>query len=311
MRTALLGILLVGLLAAPALADVVTLADGSKREGKVLKETDQEVVLQVTQGRLSAEITFKRSEVKSVERGQTAAEKVLAEVERRKAALKDKDAVGWLEFAQWLDKQPGFSRDVREACEKVVSLEPNNDWARTRLGYQRLGGQWLSEAEVMAARGLVAYQGRWVTPGEKKAAEETAADRTEDITVLTPEELRKRRAQEQLDGKKLAEWQAQMLSRAAGVAAQTYPPGVVSVRSGGVVLGPYGYGFYGVTTTDGQYLPFVPYRGLNDTYLFNGVWFGTDGPMFFDSYNTTDYGRFRFNFDYNTRHIHLRLNSGR
>jgi tellurite resistance protein len=311
MRNALLGILLAGFLTGPALADVITLADGSKREGKVLRETDQEVVLQVTQGRLSAEITFKRGEVKSVEKGATAADKTLAEVERRKAALKDKDAIGWLEFAQWLDKQPGFSRDVREACEKVVSLEPNNDYARTKLGYQQVGGQWLTEAEVMAAKGLVAHQGKWVTPEEKKAAEE-AASKTEDITVLTPEELRKRRAQEQfaLGGKKLAEWQAQMLSRTARAAAQNYPPEMVWVRSGGVVLGPYGYGFYGVTTSDGQYLSFVPYNGQNAIY-FDGVWFGTDGPMFFNSTESTVSSGFRFNFDFQNRHLHLRFNSGR
>ena len=69
MRNLMLGTVLAGLLAGPAMADVVTLTDGSKREGKVVREDAREVVLQVVQGRLSAEITFKREEVRSIEKG--------------------------------------------------------------------------------------------------------------------------------------------------------------------------------------------------------------------------------------------------
>jgi len=147
MRASLMALILAALAALaadPARADVLTLNDGSQREGKVVKESEAEVVLEVSQGRLKAEVTFKRSEVKSIEKGPTAADKILAEVEKRKAALKDDDAAGWVEYAKWLDRQSGFSQDARAAWEKVLKIDADNEAARTKLGYQKVGGQWLT-----------------------------------------------------------------------------------------------------------------------------------------------------------------------
>ena len=80
MKTAFLAVGLAALLAAPALADVVTLTDGSKREGKVIREDDKFVTLEIVQGRMRGEMVFNREKVKSIERGPTAAEKLQAEV---------------------------------------------------------------------------------------------------------------------------------------------------------------------------------------------------------------------------------------
>lgn len=315
MRKLVLGTILAGLLAAPALADVVTLTDGSKREGKVVRESDREVVLQVTQGRLSAEITFKREEVRSIERGPTAAEGALAEVERRKGALKDKDTAGWIDYAQWLDRQAGFSRDAREAWERVVGLEPENATARARLGYRKVDGKWLTEEQAMAAQGLVLQNGRWVRPEEKRAAEETAAakaadGRVEDIKIALAEEIRKQRAEEQAgaESKRLAEWQTAMLNRAAWAAAQQ-PPAVTSVRSGGAVVGPYGYGFYGVTTADGQFLPFVPANGQGVVYYSDGVWLGGSSPVIIQSNSSTTTSRASYGWgvQYTDKHWRIRF----
>jgi hypothetical protein len=318
MRNLLLGVTLAGLLAAPALADVVTLTDGSKREGKVVRENDTEVVLQVTQGRLSAEITFKRDEVRSIERGATAAEQTLAEVERRRSALKDKDTAGWLGYAQWLDRQAGFSRDAREAWEKVLKLDPENAAARERLGYRKIGGKWLTEEEAMAAQGLVLVNGRWVKPEEKKAAGDAGAanaadNKAEDIKIALAEEIRKQRAEEQAeaDTKRLAEWRTAMLNRAAWAASQQ-PPEATVIRSGGVAMGPYGYGYYGVTTSDGQYIPFVPANGQGVVYYSNGVWLGGSSPGIVQSSSstTTSSASYGWGVRYHDKHWDVRFGSG-
>ncbi|HOX06308.1 MAG TPA: hypothetical protein PK280_07900 [Planctomycetota bacterium] len=318
MRNLLLGFALAGLFAAPALADVVTMVDGSKREGKVVRESDREVVLRITQGRLSAEITLKREEVRAIERGPTAAEQALAEVERRKAAVRDGNAAAWADLGRWLDAQPGFGRDAIEAWEKVVKLDPENAAARARLGHRKIDGKWLTEDEAMAAQGLVLSQGRWVKPEGRPATEPApgarpASERVEDIRIALAEEIRKQRADEQAadSAKRLAEWQAEMLNRAAWAAAQQ-PPTATSVRSGGAVMGPYGYGYYGVTTSDGQFLPFVPANGQGVVYYSDGVWLGGNAPVILRSSSSTSTGcaSYGWGFEYNDKHWKLRFGGG-
>ena len=300
MRSLTLAAALAAMLAAPAWADVVTLNDGSKREGKVLREDAEELVLEVTQGRLKAEITFKRSEVKGVEKGPTAAEKTLAEVEKRKAALKDTDAAGWLDFAQWLDRLTGFSQDARAAYEKVIRIDPENEAARRKLGYQRVGGQWLTEADIMTAKGLVLHNGKWVTPEEKKKAEDAAAKQIDEIRIALADEVKKQGGDlpSTPDAKRLETWRRAMEELAKQRAAQ-YGPDYVGAASGGPTLGPYGYGYYGVYTSTGEYLPYVPYNGIY-YYTTGGCWPGavSSGGSSWGSY----YG---FRFHYRDKHVDL------
>jgi hypothetical protein len=311
MRTSSLALaaVLAVLAAGPGRADVVTLTDGSKREGKVVKDCDQEVVLEVTQGRLKAEVTFKRSEVKSIEKGPTAAEKLLAEVEKRKAQLKDDDAAGWVEYARWLDRQSGFSRDARAAWEKVVKIDPDNEAARTKLGYQKVGGQWLTEDEIMAAKGLVKSGDKWVKPEEKAAADEKLAKQAEDLKIAAAEDVRKEREKAaQAEADKLAAWRKQMEALAAQRAAEN-APGFAATNSGGVVLGPYGYGYYGVYSSNGQYLPFVPYTGSTVYYTGPGWPYstGTVWPTYTGYRRDTRSGGLFFNFQYNSKHVKINV----
>jgi hypothetical protein len=300
MRSLTLAAALAAMLAAPAWADLVTLKDGSKREGKVVRQDDEEVVLEITQGRLKAEVTFKRSEVKGIEKGPTAAEKTLAEVEKRRAALKDDDAAGWLGFAQWLDRLTGFSQDARAAYEKVVRLDPENEAARRKLGYQKIGGQWLTEAEIMTAKGLVLHNGKWVTPEEKKKAEESLARQLDDIRIALADETRKPDGELPAgpDARRLELWRRAMEEIAKQRAAQ-YGPDYVGSTSGGPTMGPYGYGYYGVYTSTGEYLPFVPSGGIY-YYTAGSRWPGSAGTWggSWGSY----YG---FNFHYKDKHIDL------
>ncbi len=255
MRALMLSITLAGLVAGSALADVVKLKDGSEREGKVVKEDAEKVVLEVSQGRLKAQITFKRSEVVSIKKGKTANERLLAEVAARRARLRPRDAAGWLAFAQWLDRQHGFSKDARAAYEKVITIDENNAVARRKLGYQKVAGQWLTTEEIMVAKGYVRHGARWVAPEEKTKEEK----KLENVKIALAEEVKKQQAKKlDADAAARAKWLKEMQALADLKAARyRAAAATATVGSGGVVLGPYGYGYYGVRTSTGEYLPYV------------------------------------------------------
>jgi hypothetical protein len=267
-------------IASAAFADVVVLKDGSRREGRVLREDDQEIVLEIAQGRLKAEIVLARADITSIEKGPTANECLLADVESRRAALEPDDTAGWLAFAGWLDRQNGFSADARAAFEKVIALDRDNETARARLGYEKAGGQWLTRGEVAAAKGPSAAP---VTPTAAAPAptsvpagpirvEAATADRQrlDNIRIALADEIRQEQQHSAADtaARERAQWLEEMQALADRQAALLRAQAAM-VESGGVVPGPYGYGYYGVHTTSGQYLPFVPHSG--QTYYLTGT----------------------------------------
>ena len=108
MRSAGAMILAAALFAGAARADVVVLEDGSEREGRVVRQDEKEVVLEVAAGKIKMELVLKRSEVRSIRKGRTANEKLLAEMKKRRSRLNNRNAAGWLAYARWLDRLPRF-----------------------------------------------------------------------------------------------------------------------------------------------------------------------------------------------------------
>ena len=133
-------------------------------------------------------------------------------------------------------------------------------------------------------------------------------EKLEDIRIALADEIRKQRAKEEAEAqaRRLAEWRAEMTERAARAAAATSP--AASIQSGGPVFGPYGYGYYGVTTSDGQYMPFVPYSGQGVVY-YDGVWLGGCGPVILQQQGTTTTTRssYGFGFEYTDKHWKIRF----
>jgi hypothetical protein len=261
MRSLTVALLLSGILAGSALADVVVLTDGSKREGKIVKQDKDEVVLEIAQGRLKAQIILKRSEIKSIEKGETANQKLVKEVAGRRKKLKAGDKAGWLEFAQWLEKQNGFSKDARTAYEKVVALDKDNEIARRKLGYRKVAGQWLTQDEIMLAKGYVKHSGKWVTPEQKTKLAAADEKKLENVKIALAEEVKKNKLDKKVDADVAArqKWLKDMRALAAEKAARYQQGGIIAApASGGVVLGRYGYGYYRVRTASGEYIPYVP-----------------------------------------------------
>jgi len=96
----------------------------------------------------------------------------------------DKDAKPWIAAADFAYQNFLYDK-FQEALEKVLTIEPNNTTARARLGYLRVGNEWVKAADAdekeitdNTAKGLVQYGRNWVKP------EQAEAQRTAERKVL-------------------------------------------------------------------------------------------------------------------------------
>lgn len=192
MRT--LGWVIVGLLCATALAaDEVVLKSGRTIRGVVVEETATTIVLDIGAG----QVGFPRSGVARVVRGHSA----IAEYRLRAEALRPDDIGGWLALGQWA-RDSDLHTSATEAFERVVVLDPGNRIAHQALGHEFVGGAWLVGDQAKRARGLVPFEGDWVTPAEQQArlAERESdrrarRDRAQDATRVAEAESRAREAE--------------------------------------------------------------------------------------------------------------------
>jgi hypothetical protein len=157
-------------------ADVVYLTGGGRIEGEVVEQRPDGVVVEVSAGR----ITLPRSRIERMVVGRSA----LSEFRARAAALAGGDLRGWLALAAWA-RDNDLLTQARGAYEHVLSLDPTNAAAHHALGHVLVADRWLTLEDSYRARGLVQFEGTWVTPEERQAlvAERAAyaAQRREEI----------------------------------------------------------------------------------------------------------------------------------
>jgi len=149
-----------------ARADVVHLRRG-KVEGEVLKQTKTEVVVRTNSG---GTVTLKVSDVVRIERKSTPAQ-VYREMAAKVAA---DDADGHYSLGLWCTDHKLY-RQAREEHGKAIAINPDHEGARTKLGYVRKGGKWLTRTEAKRADGFVRHDGEWVSKEERESAEHRAA----------------------------------------------------------------------------------------------------------------------------------------
>ncbi len=78
---------------------------------------------------------------------------------------------GLLALAQWA-KDNKLPKQADDTYERVLKFEPDNVDAHLGLGYERVNGKWLRGEDLQKAKGLVEYQGQWVTPEVKGLLEQ-------------------------------------------------------------------------------------------------------------------------------------------
>jgi len=229
------------LVLAPSLAgaDSVFLKSGGEIKGEVVEQRADAVVMEVGPGR----ITVPMKNVARIASSTTD----LGVFHARAAALAPRDVAGWMSLAAWAQRR-NLATQAREAYEHVLDVDPINADAHLALGHVRMGDHWLSGAEANRARGLVEFDGMWMTPEERQMRFEERAAEAQERMAMREGEARAREAEA-----RAREASARADAAEADLRATDQP-------SDGIPLG-FGYGGYGPIIA-GPYNPFpnVPPR---------------------------------------------------
>ncbi len=148
-------VLLVGA-AVRARGDVLELKDGGQIVGEIAERTeDGDYVVRTADG---VEATIAQAQVQRL----VLQNETTAEYERRSRTIPD-SADAHRELAEWC-RQHELADEADHHLQRVVELDPTDEDARRSLGFQRVGDRWMNRDELMTARGLVFFEGKWRTP---------------------------------------------------------------------------------------------------------------------------------------------------
>jgi hypothetical protein len=143
--------------ALPAVADTVTLKDGTVLEGRVVETKDTVEVYTKGQRRI-----LPRSKVKTVATKAT-------RYQAKRDALDPKRLRDCLALAKWCDSQR-LRKNAREVRKLLLKHHPNHAPTRSLLGYVRHEGRWITRDQYMESLNLVkSRDGKsWVSHGKRQ-----------------------------------------------------------------------------------------------------------------------------------------------
>jgi hypothetical protein len=168
-----------------AQADKVFLSGGTVLDGKVERKGGKVIV----EGE-SGTIAVPADSVVKIEKGEAA----LSRFEAEYATLRPKDVAGRLALADFCRSNDMKSSERRVLLE-VIAIEPDNAQARARLGYVKTESGWATEADAMRARGMVMYEGQWMSEGAVQELERMRAQVADAARQQEDAQLSARRAQ--------------------------------------------------------------------------------------------------------------------
>jgi hypothetical protein len=151
-------LVLLALSGSPSHGDTFELVNGGRIEGRLLETTKGEQPQYVIELHRGGRLTVARSDVAKIDAASA------SDIEYQKLARSSPDTVEahW-KLAEWC-RERKMTDKMRQHQSRIVELEPNHEKARAALGFRQKNGQWVTRDDVMAARGMVLYDGRYVTP---------------------------------------------------------------------------------------------------------------------------------------------------
>jgi hypothetical protein len=226
-------VLAVALALAPVVAhaDQVVIRGGGTIDGVVVERTDTTITLDVGPGR----ITLPLNRVERVVESTSA----LEDYRHRTRQLAAADAKGWLALGLWAQDHD-LSTQAAEAFEHVLLIDPQNATAHRALNHVQVGGAWMTPEDGYRARGLVPFEGNWVSPQERDAIVQARADeialeraRVEATTASREADARVREAEARA---RTAEAEAKAAANAGAPTADPYYPPYA--YAGPMIVGP-------------------------------------------------------------------------
>ncbi|MFW6162548.1 MAG: hypothetical protein ACODAJ_07235 [Planctomycetota bacterium] len=139
--------LVLAILPALAAADVVHLADGTTREGRIVETSETHVVLDVGVGNVSLQVRIPRGDVVRIEHGASTHDKLMADYARRLSRVRTAD--DWYALGAWCQDQRVLKEEARGAWQRALALDPDHADTHRALGHVRLNGEWMSRQRAV------------------------------------------------------------------------------------------------------------------------------------------------------------------
>src|SRR5262245_22595135 len=169
-----------------ARADVIELTTGGRVDGKVLPVDEANKSICTIELAGGGRITVPRNQITKIDNVSD------VEAEHEKLARSSADTVDehW-KLAEWC-RDHKLMDERRRHLERIIELDPNHAAARAALGFHQKNGQWMNRDDIMASRGLVLYEGRYLTAQQIEVLKQQKESRlTQGEWNIKIEQLRK------------------------------------------------------------------------------------------------------------------------
>ncbi len=160
----------------PVRADVFHLAEGGEVVGQLAERGPKGEYIINT--KLGGSVTLAKDQVEDVVRQSEHQQ----EYESRSRSLPDTVAAHRA-LATWCKEQQ-LAEHAEHHLRRIIELDPDDEQARTSLGYQQHQGQWLTRDDVMAQRGMRFYDGTYRTEQDIALRERAKAFQNAEVEWL-------------------------------------------------------------------------------------------------------------------------------
>lgn len=149
-----------------ARADVFELAGGGHLEGKLQPSDEANKSTYTIDLASGGRVTIARSQVTKID------PVTPDEAEYQKLARSSPDTIeaNW-KLSEWC-REHRLRPQRQKHLERILELDPNYELARNALGFHQKNGEWMNRDDVMASRGMVLFEGRYVTPQQVELLEQ-------------------------------------------------------------------------------------------------------------------------------------------